>query len=109
MSCSSTPDALHGDPHQVAVVQGDLVAGDDAGAGEQDRTGGKGELVEERGDELVEAALHLGDRCRAGEDPLAVAVDLELDRGRARIAGVAGQHDRPRQPERVVVDLGLGR
>ena len=67
MSCSSTPTPSTAIRTAVAVLQRDLVGRDDAGAGQQHRAGGERELGEERGDELVEAALHLADRGRAGE------------------------------------------
>src|SRR4051794_16753368 len=100
-------DAVDGDPHAVAVLEREVVGRDDAGAGEQDGAGRMRELGEQGGGELLEAALHLADRRRALEDARAVALDPDLDGGRGDVAGVARQHDRPREPERVVVDLGL--
>jgi hypothetical protein len=49
------PDAFDRDPHAVAVVQRELVGRDHAGARQQDRAGRVGELLEQRGGELVEA------------------------------------------------------
>src|SRR3954452_9325309 len=100
-------DAVDGDPHAIAVLERELVGRDDAGAGEQDGARRVRELGEEGGGELREAALHLADRRRAFEDARAVTLDPDLDGGRGDVAGIAGQHDRSGQPERVVVDLGL--
>ena len=74
--------ALDRDADDIAAGEGEVVAGDDSGAGHEEDALREGVVAEEIADEFERVAFELGQRGLAGEDGGSGAKDFDVDNGR---------------------------
>ena len=100
------PDRFNGNSDLIIDLEGELVRGDDPGAGQQEAAVRELILAEEVVDQLLQATLEAGQFRRSTEDLLALAVDLKHDLRLQRDQLVADENART-QSAAGAVDLRL--